>query len=216
MRRHAKKRMQTLGEEIANAISHGVGAVAALILLPILIVYAAWNGDLLMVAANAVFGTTLIMLYLASTMYHAHPPSRAKEVWQMLDHLAIYLVIAGTYTPFALGPMRGPWGWTLLGIVWGLALFGILTKLTIGFRYRHLSTAAYVGMGWVAVIATPAILTHVPREAQLLLLAGGVIYTLGTIFYSWERLRYNHFIWHLFVIGGTACHIAAVLWFASR
>ena len=141
-REHVKERMQTLGEEIANAVSHGVGAVACLILLPILITIPALNGDLLLVVANAVFGTTLVLLYLTSTMYHALPPSRAKDVWQMLDHLAIYLLIAGTYTPFALGPLRGPWGFAMLGIVWGLALFGIIAKLVISFRYYHLSTPA--------------------------------------------------------------------------
>lgn len=213
-REHVKERMQTLGEEIANAVSHGVGAVACLILLPILITIPALNGDLLLVVANAVFGTTLVLLYLTSTMYHALPPSRAKDVWQMLDHLAIYLLIAGTYTPFALGPLRGPWGFAMLGIVWGLALFGIIAKLRIGFRYRHVSTAAYVAMGWVCVIAMPAVLTHVPPAALALLFAGGVTYTLGTLFFSWTRLRYNHFIWHMFVIVGTACHVAAVMWFA--
>ncbi|MFN8484787.1 MAG: hemolysin III family protein [Anaerolineae bacterium] len=205
------RRLPTLGEEIANAISHGAGAVTSLAVLPFLVLVAVWHSDPIQVAANAVFGAMLFLLYLASTVYHAVPQSRAKAVCQRLDHAAIYLLIAGTYTPFALGPLRGPAGYLLLAAVWTLALFGVLSKLILGAWKDRLSTVLYLLMGWLCVLMLPAIWREIPPQGLLLLFMGGVIYSAGTIFYSWDRLRYGHLIWHLFVIGGSACHVAAVL-----
>ena len=205
-----KRRPLTLGEEIANAVSHGAGALSSLALLPALVLSAVWRADPVQVAANAVFGAMLFLLYLASTVYHALPPSRAKAVSQRLDHAAIYLLIAGTYTPFALGPLRGPWGYAMLGAIWALAVFGVVSKLALGVRGRKLSVALYLLMGWLCVLMLPAIWHELPSEALLWLFIGGVVYSGGTIFYTWDRLRYNHLVWHLFVLGGSACHVAAV------
>ncbi|MFN8474638.1 MAG: hemolysin III family protein [Anaerolineae bacterium] len=205
------RRSLTLGEEIANAISHGAGAVSSLVVLPFLVLVAVWHSDPVQVAANAVFGAMLFLLYLASTVYHAVPPSRAKAVCQRLDHAAIYLLIAGTYTPFALGPLRGPWGYVMLAAVWTLALFGVMSKLILGAWRDRLSTVLYLVMGWLCVLMLPLMWREIPPVGLLLLFVGGVIYSAGTLFYSWDRLRYSHFVWHLFVIGGSACHVAAVL-----
>ncbi len=205
------RRPLTLGEEIANAISHGAGALSSLGLLPVLVMEAVRRADPIQVAANAVFGTMLFLLYLASTVYHALPPSRAKAVCQRLDHAAIYLLIAGTYTPMALGPLRGPWGYAMLGVIWALALCGVLSKLILGIRGHKLSVALYLLMGWLGVLMLPVVLREIPPEGLLWLFVGGVIYSAGTIFYSWDRLRYGHLVWHLFVLGGSACHVAAVL-----
>lgn len=205
------RRLPTLGEEIANAISHGAAAATSLAVLPFLVLVAVWHSDPVQIAANAVFGAMLFLLYLASTVYHAVPPSRAKAVCQRLDHAAIYLLIAGTYTPFALGPLRGPWGYALLAAVWGLALFGVLSKLILGAWRDRLSTVLYLLMGWLCVLMLPLMWREIPPQGLLLLFVGGVIYSLGTIFYTWDRLRYGHLVWHLFVIGGSACHVAAVL-----
>ncbi len=210
-----ERRLPTVGEEIANAISHGAGALSSLGVLPFLVLEAVRRADPIQVAANAVFGAMLFLLYLASTVYHALPPSRGKAVCQRLDHAAIYLLIAGTYTPFALGPLRGPWGYALLAAVWTLALFGVLSKLILGAWRDRLSTVLYLLMGWLCVLMLPVMWREIPPQGLLLLFIGGVVYSAGTIFYTWDRLRYSHFVWHLFVIGGSACHVAAVLLFAG-
>lgn len=213
MPRHA--RPQSLGEEIANSVSHGVGAVAALAGAPVLIVAAVHRGDRGDVVAASVFAATMLLLYLTSTLYHALPRNKAKRVFRVLDHGAIFLLIAGTYTPFTLGVLRGAWGWTLFGLVWSLALFGIVLKAVGGIRYPRLSTALYIGMGWLAIIAVRPLLLHVPPSGLLWLVGGGVAYTAGVAFYAAERLRYGHFVWHLFVLTGTSCHFWAVLWYAT-
>lgn len=213
MPRHA--RPQSLGEEIANSVSHGVGAVAALAGAPVLIVAAAHRGDRGDVVAASVFAATMLLLYLTSTLYHALPRNKAKRVFRVLDHGAIFLLIAGTYTPFTLGVLRGAWGWTLFGLVWSLALFGIVLKAVGGIRYPRLSTALYIGMGWLAIIAVRPLLLHVPPSGLLWLVGGGIAYTAGVAFYAAERLRYGHFLWHLFVLTGTSCHFCAVLWYAT-
>jgi hemolysin III len=164
---------------------------------------------------GAVFGAALILLYGASTLYHALPQPRAKRVFRVLDHSAIYLLIAGTYTPFALGPLRGPWGWVLLGTLWTLAVLGITMKATLGFRFPRLSTAIYLVMGWVGVIALRPLLAEVGVAGVAWIIAGGVCYTTGVIFFAWERLRYGHMVWHLFVAAGSVCHFFAVLWHAG-
>jgi hemolysin III len=196
-------------------VSHGVGAVAALAGAPVLIVAAAHRGDKGNVVAASVFAATMVVLYLTSTLYHALPRNKAKRLFRVLDHGAIFLLIAGTYTPFTLGVLRGAWGWTLFGLVWSLALFGIVLKAVGGIRYPRLSTALYIGMGWLAIIAVRPLLLHVPPPGLLWLVGGGIAYTAGVAFYAAERLRYGHFVWHLFVLTGTSCHFFAVLWYAA-
>ena len=204
-----------MGEEIANAVSHGVGFVAAAIGAPFLIAHAARHGDTAAVVGASVFSATMLVLYLASTLYHALPPSRAKHVFRILEHSAIFLLIAGTYTPFTLGVLRGPWGSTLLGLVWTLALVGILLKVLGGVRYPIVSTALYIGMGWLVVVAVEPLSVRVAQPGLWWLVFGGLAYTLGVIFFAMKRLRYAHFIWHLFVLAGTACHFVAVLLYSA-
>ena len=208
-------RRLSLGEEIANSVTHGVALLASVVALPILLMVAAGRRDPWQIVGGAIFGVTLIMLYTASTLYHAFPESRAKRVFRVLDHSAIYLLIAGTYTPFALGALRGPWGWALFGTVWGLAILGITAKATLGFRFPRLSTVIYLLMGWLAVIAFGPLLAHVGMAGIAWLVAGGLCYTAGVIFFAWERLRYGHMVWHLFVTAGSVCHFFAVLWYAG-
>ena len=209
------ERRLSLGEEIANSVTHGIAALASVAALPILLIVTIGRGDPWQVAGGAIFGGTLVMLYLASTLYHALPHPRAKRVFRILDHSAIYLLIAGTYTPFALGALRGAWGWTLLAAVWSLAALGVTAKATLGFRFPRLSTAVYIVMGWLGVIAFKPLLTHVGVAGMMWLLAGGLCYTAGVIFFAWERLRYGHMVWHLFVAAGSVCHFFAVLWYAG-
>ena len=207
-------RTLSLGEEIANSVTHGAGLVAFAIGLPILVATAAERGDELQVLGCSVFASCLVLLYAASTIYHALPQSRAKQIFRVADHIAIYLVIAGSYTPFLLGVLRGPFGWTLCAVIWGLAALGILHKLLLGMRFPHLSTAFYLAMGWLAVVAIGPITRHVPSDGLAWLAAGGLLYTAGVVFYAWERLRYGHMVWHLFVLAGSACHFVAVLRYA--
>ena len=210
-----EERPQTLGEEIANSVSHGIGLLAALIAFPILVGSAFNRGDLAGTVGASVFATTMVLLYLASTLFHALPPNRAKRVFQILDHSAIYLLIAGTYTPFTLGVLRGVWGWTLFGLVWGLAVIGTVFKTLGGVRYTTFSTWVYLAMGWLVLIAIDPVWTLVPKWGLFWLVAGGIAYTAGTVFFMAERIRYFHFVWHLFVVAGTACHFIAVLWYAA-
>ena len=208
------ERRLSVGEEIANSVTHGVAALAALAALPILVVVAVGRDDPWQVVGAAIFGATLVTLYVASTLYHAIPHARAKRVFRILDHSAIYLLIAGTYTPFALGPLRGPWGWTLFGAVWALAALGITAKATVGFRFPRLSTVVYVVMGWLAIVAVRPLMAQVGIAGMMWLLAGGLCYTAGVIFFAWERLRYGHMVWHFFVMAGSVCHFFAVLWYS--
>jgi len=208
-------RRQSRGEEIANSVSHGVGFVAALAASPFLIGYAARRGSPAFVAGTSVFAATLLLLYLASTLYHALPRGRAKHVFRIIEHGAIYLLIAGTYTPFTLGVLRGPWGWTLIGLVWALALAGVLLNALGGVTHPKLSMVLYLGMGWLMVVAVRPLWLRVPHAGLLWLLAGGLAYTAGVGFYGAKRLRYGHFVWHLFVLAGTACHFVAVRCYAA-
>lgn len=208
-------RSQTFGEEIGNSVSHGLALLLTVVGLPVLVIHAMRHGDTAAVVGAAVFGGSAILLYLASVLYHATPYPRAKRVLQSLDHAAIYVLIAGTYTPFTLGVLRGGWGWILFGLVWGLALFGLLFKAFLGMRYPRVSTFVYVAMGWVVLIAIRPLWLHMPLGGWLWLLAGGVAYTLGVVFYVLDdRVRYSHFIWHLFVMAGTTFHFFAVLFYA--
>jgi hemolysin III len=200
----------SLGEEIASSVSHGVGVVAGLAAAPWLVLAGVRRDGAAGAVGASVFAATVVLLYLASTLYHALPPGRAKRVFRVLDHSAIYLLIAGTYTPFMLGVIRGPLGWTLLGAVWTLAVAGIALKGAVGIRYPRLSTAVYIAMGWLAIVAIRPLWPLVPVAGWLWIFAGGAAYTAGVAFYAARRLRYGHFIWHLFVLAGTACHVVAV------
>ncbi|MCK5498733.1 MAG: hemolysin III family protein [Gammaproteobacteria bacterium] len=208
-------RTQSLGEEIANSISHGIGLMAAIAALPILMVAAAKQGDTAAIIGASVFGATMILLYLSSTLYHALPASKAKQLFQVLDHAAIFLLIAGTYTPFTLGVLYGAWGWTLFGLVWGIAIIGIILKATTWDRFQSLSTYMYLAMGWLVVIAIVPLWNNMPLWGLFWLLCGGLSYTAGVVFFAADRLPYFHFVWHLFVIMGTACHFVAVLYYAT-
>lgn len=200
-------------EEIANSISHGLALLLAVAALPVLILSATKVGNTRFTVGVSVFGATIIFLYLASTLYHSLTHVRAKQFFRHVDHCAIFLLIAGSYTPFTLGVLRGPWGWTLLAIVWVLAVAGIAMKLIAGHRHWWLSMVLYLVMGWLAIVAIKPIITLVPLPGILLILAGGIAYSGGLAFFAAHRLRYNHFIWHLFVMAGTVCHYLAVLWY---
>jgi len=202
-------------EEIANTISHGLGLVLAVVAVPVLVLSAMREGSARTIVGVSVFGGTVVLLYLASTLYHSLTHEAAKRLFRLFDHTAIFLLIAGTYTPFALGVLRGPWGWSLLAAIWTLALVGITLKINSRTRHSRISIVLYVIMGWLAVVAIKPILLLVPVPGILLILAGGIAYTGGLAFFAAQRIRYNHFIWHLFVIAGTVCHFFAVLWYAA-
>jgi len=209
------KRAQSPGEEIANSVSHGVGLLAAVVAAPVLIVAAVQRGGATGVIGASVFAFTVVVLYSASMLYHALPPNRAKRVFQVLDHSAIFLLIAGTYTPFTLGVLRGAWGWSLLGLVWSLALGGVILKGISGIRHPRLSLGLYLAMGWIVLIAVKPLWLLMPAEGLFWLVSGGIAYTAGVAFFVAERVRYSHFVWHLFVLAGTACHFIAVLRYAA-
>jgi len=205
----------TRGEEVANSLSHGLGLLLAIAGLPILTAHAERAGDASAVVGAAIFGVSAILLYLASTLYHAIPHPRIKAILRLIDHAAIYLLIAGTYTPIALGVLHGGWGWTMLGTIWTLALAGLMFKALAGVRFPRVSTFLYVAMGWVALIAIRPLWLHMAPAGLAWLLAGGMAYTLGVIFYVLDgKVRYSHFVWHLFVLAGTTCHFFAVLYYA--
>jgi hemolysin III len=205
---------QSLGEEIANSVSHGVGFLAVLATTPVLVLGAIPHGAASIVGVS-IFAATMAVLYLTSTLYHAFPHSRAKRIFRVVDHGAIFLLIAGTYTPFTLGILRGAWGWALFGTVWGLALVGVLFKVVGGLRYPIASTAVYVAMGWLVVVAIQPLWQRMPQAGLTWLVAGGVAYTGGVAFYAMKRVRYSHFLWHLCVLTGTTCHFFAVMGYAS-
>ena len=210
------KREQSQAEEIANSISHGIGLVAALVGAPFLIMHAARHGAAGFIVGTSVFSATAILLYLSSTLYHALPVGKAKRVFRVIEHSAIFLLIAGTYTPFTLGVLRGPWGWALLGLEWGLAVAGVVLKAFEKISHPILSTGLYLLMGWLIILAVDPLLARVPTAGLLWLLAGGLSYTAGVAFFATDsRLKYGHLIWHLFVMNGTACHYFSVLWYAA-
>ena len=204
------------GEEIANSISHGLGLILALVALPVLIVSAMRVGSTHFMVGASVFGATMVLLYLASTLYHSIAHERAKSLCRLFDHSAIFLLIAGTYTPFTLGVLRGAWGWTLLAIIWILAITGIIVKALPRTRHSWISMVLYLVMGWLCVVAIKPIMQLVPTPGIMLIAAGGASYMSGLAFFGARRLRYSHFIWHLFVIAGTTFHFFAVLWYAAE
>jgi hemolysin III len=205
----AKERLSV--EEIANCVTHGVGLALSVAGLVVLVLLAWTHGDAWHVVSSTVYGVSLVTLYLASTLYHGARSARAKHFLQVLDHCCIYLLIAGTYTPFTLVTLRGGWGWTLFGLVWVFSLAGILFRVRFGDRYRPVAVASYVLLGWLCVIAVKPILALVPVGAILWLAAGGLAYTTGVFFFASKRVPHNHAIWHLFVLGGSICHYVAVL-----
>mgnify|MGYP001809963647 FL=1 len=209
------ERPQTLGEEIANALTHGLGFLLAVASLPILVWQAQRAGGAADVVGAAVFAGTMMLLYGVSALYHALPAGTAKRWFQRLDHAAIYLFIAGSYTPFTLGVLGGPWGWSLFGVVWAAAAFGVAVKLLNRLRHPWVSTGLYVAMGWVAVVAVGPLVERMPPAGLAWLVAGGLSYTLGAIVFLLDhRIRYAHAVWHLFVLGGSVCHFFAALGYA--
>lgn len=205
-----------LGEAIANSVTHGMGLLASLVALPVLIIAAVNRGDAAQLIGSIIFGTSLVLLYGASTVYHSFAHSRARRLLRLIDHSAIYFLIAGSYTPFALGALKGTIGTTLLIAVWAMALAGVVLKSWRGFGKPWLSTALYIGMGWVSVLAIRPLITHVGAAGVWWLVAGGLFYTGGVVFYATDhRLRYGHAVWHLFVLAGSTCHFFAVLWHSA-
>lgn len=204
---------QTIAEEIANAITHGIGIALSIAALVIMVVTAAHVHNARAIVCSAVFGATLILLYFSSTLYHAVWHFKTKQILQIIDHMMIYLLIAGTYTPFTLVALGGSWGWSLFGVIWGLALMGIVFKLFFTGRLEKLSVAIYIGMGWLAIVAIKPFLHVLPFAGLLWVAAGGLSYTIGIIFYAGDRVWYAHTVWHLFVLLGSFCHVIAILFY---
>lgn len=192
-----------------------MGLAAALAGTRFLIAYAVQRGGTAFIVGASVFASTMVLLYLASTLYHALPRGQAKRVVRVIEHGAIFLLIAGTYTPFTLGVLRGAWGWTLFGLVWGLAVAGVLLKAVGGVRYPALSLLLYLGMGWLIVVAIRPLWLHVPLAGLVWLLLGGIAYTAGVAFFAAKQLRFGHFVWHVFALAGTTCHFIAVWFYAA-
>lgn len=211
----ADDRIASPREELANALTHGLGLALSLIGVPILIIAAIASGERLIIVGACTFGATLVALYTASTLYHAIPHSTLKQRLRIADHIAIYFLIAGTYTPFMLGVLRGVWGWSLFGVIWTLAGLGVLFKLRCGAKFQRLSTLMYIAMGWAIIVAVKPMMLTMAGSGLLLLGAGGLLYTGGCGFYL-ARRSWSHPVWHLFVLGGSACHYFAVLWYSWR
>ena len=210
------RREQSRSEEVANSLSHGIGLLASLAGVPFLLLQAVNYGDAGVIVAMSLFSASMVLLYLASTLYHALPTGKAKRVFRIIEHSAIYLLIAGTYAPFALGVLRGAWGWSLFGATWSLAAIGIAMKALGKASHPVISTTLYLLMGWLIVVAAVPLVEKVPPSGLLLIAGGGLAYTIGVAFFALDsRLKYGHFIWHLFVLVGTSCHYFAVLWHAT-
>ena len=202
-------------EEYANIATHAVGVLFSIVALVLMVIYAAKNGDPYFIVAVSIFGATLILLYLTSTLYHSFRHPRVKHVFRVFDHSCIYLLIAGSYTPFTLVTLRGGWGWTLFGLTWGLALCGVVFKIFFTKRFSILSTLMYIALGWLVVIAVKPVVNSVPSGGLAWLFAGGLLYTFGVVFYIWRRIPYHHAIWHLFVMAGSFCHFLAVYFYVA-
>jgi len=209
----SKHKAYSVAEEVAHALTHGVGAIAAIVGLVFMLIWAVSYGDTFHIVSASIYGASLILLYLASTLYHAFPWPRVKAFFQQMDHAAIYVLIAGTYTPFALVNLRGAWGWTLLAVVWSIALIGVIMEVAMKERKKWLSLSLYLGMGWMALIMVKPMLETVDAGGLWLLLAGGLAYTFGVIFYVWKSLRFHHAIWHVFVLAGSVLHFFSVFYF---
>lgn len=203
-------KVQTRAEEIGNATTHGMGALLSVAAITLLIVFSAQQHDGMKLASGIVFGTTLLLMYLSSTLYHSFTDPQLKHLFRIIDHASIYLLIAGSYTPFMLITLRGPWGWTLFTVIWILALSGVVFKMFFVHRFHLVSTIVYLAMGWLAVVAIKPIYQNLPLGGIACLVAGGLCYTVGVIFYVWERLKFSHVLWHLFVLAGSIFHFFAV------
>lgn len=201
-------------EELANAVSHGLGIALSLAAVTLLALFAARNGSARHIVSFSIYGATLVLLYTSSTLYHSFRNPRAKRILRVCDHAAIYLLIAGTYTPFALVVFRGAFGWTLFGLVWGMALVGVLLKLLFVGRFHGLAVALYISMGWLVLVGIKPLIRDIPAPGLALLVAGGLLYTGGVAFYASKRIPWNHAIWHLFVLGGSVCQFFAILLYA--
>ena len=205
------RRLYTVGEELANILSHGLGAALSVAGLVVLVVLAFRLGDPWRVTSFAIYGSTLIILYLASTLYHSVQDHRVKGVLRTIDHAGIYLLIAGTYTPILLVSMRGAWGWTLLGVIWGLALMGVVLQSLSFQRLRRVELFVYLMMGWLCVIAWREMFASISIGGLIWIAVGGLLYTIGVIFYAWHKLPYHHAVWHIFVLAGSVSHFFAML-----
>ena len=203
-------------DEWLNTLTHFLGFLLAVGAVPVLITLAALNGTTSEITTFSIFGTTLIFTYLNSSLYHHARPGVMKRVLRRMDHLSIYLLIAGTYTPFVIVGLGGAWGWSLFGVLWGLAAVGIAAKLSVGHRFELVSTVAYVSMGWIGLVAIVPLIERLPLASLMLILAGGVSYTIGALFYAWEKLRFNHAIWHVFCLGGSVLQFLAVFFLLGR
>ncbi|HLE50562.1 MAG TPA: hemolysin III family protein [Anaerolineales bacterium] len=204
-------RLFTLGEEIAHSITHGIGAGLSIAGLTLLVALAVLYGNVYQIVSFSIYGATLVVLYLASTLYHGFQNPRLKRVFKVFDHASIYLLIAGTYTPFLLVGLRGRWGWTFLIIIWGLAILGVSFKALFIDRFHKLSVLAYILMGWLSVVMIKELLINISLGGLIWLGVGGVIYMVGVIFYALQKIPYMHVVWHFFVLGGSICHYFAVL-----
>lgn len=203
----------SLREELFNSITHGAGLLLSIVALVLLIVFSSLYGSARHIVSCTIFGVTLILLYTASTLYHSFRSPRVKKFFKILDHSCIYLLIAGTYTPFLLVTLRGAVGWTLFGVIWFLAVSGVVLKMFFVHRFKIISTVAYVLMGWIIIFAIKPLVESLPSGGIVWLVAGGLAYTLGVIFYVWKKLPFNHAIWHLFVLAGSICHFFAVIFY---
>ncbi|MFY9151523.1 MAG: hemolysin III family protein [Prolixibacteraceae bacterium] len=203
------RRLST-GEEILNSITHGIGALLSIVALIILIIIAGRHGDIWHLVSFSIYGSTLILLYLSSTLYHSFTNPRVKNLFARFDHISIFLLIAGTYTPILLTSIRGVWGWSLFGVIWGLAIVGAVIRAIYLHRFRKLMVAVYLLMGWMFVLAGKQIYLHLPSISLSFLLWGGIAYSVGVIFYMWRKLPYSHGIWHLFVLAGSMLHFFAI------
>jgi len=206
----------SFAEELTNSLTHGVGALLSIAGVVVLVVLASMTGDPWRIVSCSIYGASLVALYLASTLYHGVPGESAKKFLRRFDHAAIFLLIAGTYTPFVLVLLRGGWGWTLFSIVWAIAAVGVATKVAFTGRFEAASTAMYLGMGWLGVMAIKPVMAAIPTGGLILLAAGGLAYTAGVLFYACKRIPFNHAIWHVFVLGGSTCHFLAILFFVAR
>ena len=213
---YEKDEVQSLGEEIASSVTHGIGAALSIAALVLLVVFASKHGDAWQILSLSIYGVTLVFLYLSSTLYHSFPGGKAKRFFRLLDHSSIFLLIAGSYTPVVLLVLQGRWGWTLFGVIWMLAIGGILAKIFLMGKLKIISVLFYIAMGWIIVVAFKPLLRAVPIELFAWLLAGGLSYTLGTIFYAWKKLPHNHTIWHLFVLAGSAAHFFGIFFYLTK
>lgn len=201
----------SLGEERANAISHGIGVLIGIAVLVILVVFARLRKGVWEIVSVSIYGATFIMLYLGSTLYHSARSARARRILKIIDHSAIYLLIAGTYTPYALAPLRGALGWSIFGAMWGCALLGILFKTFYAGRFKAVSLISYLFMGWSSVVAIKPLYQELSTTGFVFLAAGGLCYTLGAVFYTWKSLKWSHAVWHLCVLAGSLCHFFSIL-----